>query len=182
MKESAQGHRSDLEEAVEMIENGSSMLEIAQEAPTTFVRNFNGLARLACSLFEPTFMPQKRIHWYLGPTGSGKTRMAMQEAKALHGVFYKAVLTDRSKPFFDGYCGQKALILDDYRMQFEFPFLLLLLDKYSMLVEVKGSMVPMIAEGIWVTSAYEPQVCYANYSPTDILQLMRRIDEIIKFG
>lgn len=63
--------------------------------------------------------------------------------------------------WFDGYMGQKRVVLDDYRSyHLPFNFLLRLLDRYPIQVPVKGGYVNFIPEEIIVTSPFDIQECF----------------------
>lgn len=55
--------------------------------------------------------------------------------------------------WWDGYCGQKVVILDDYRPWWcPFSFMLRLLDRYPIQVQVKGGFVNFVPEKIVITT------------------------------
>lgn len=51
--------------------------------------------------------------WFFGETGSGKTREAVRLCREQFAGDW--VMLDITKGWFDGYDGQKAVILDDFR-------------------------------------------------------------------
>jgi len=70
-------------------------------------------------------------------------------------------------------------LFDDFRGDFcTFHYLLRVLDRYPMRVEVKGSSREFNSKRIYITSCYPPTEIY-NKSDEDVKQLIRRIDEII---
>ena len=132
-----------------------------------------------------TDSPRKRVtpltvKWYWGPTGSGKTRRAYDEAAALR---LEPFVKSAGGKWFDGYDCHRYVILDDFRdSHFEFSFLLRLLDIYPFRVEVKGGSRQWKPEIIVITSPMPPSECYANMQATDkydkINQLIRRISVV----
>lgn len=121
------------------------------------------------------------VSWYHGPTGTGKTLRAFNEADEKGLVPY--VKSGASK-WFDGYDGDSFVIFDDFRdSHLEFGFLLRLLDRYPMRVELKGSSRQWKATRIIITSPSPPEECYKTMQATDrfdkISQLLRRIDEVV---
>jgi len=81
--------------------------------------------------------------------------------------------------WWDGYDNQDAVLFDDFRGDFcTFHYLLRVLDRYPMRVEVKGSSREFNSKRIYITSCYPPTEIY-NKSDEDVKQLIRRIDEII---
>lgn len=167
-----QGSRSDINEVKEMIANGNSLREIV------LASNSYQSARHAQLLYtyQPTPKPQKRlIKWYYGPTGTGKTYKATTE----YDDYY---ITMKDLKWWDGYYGQKCIIVDDFRKDFcTFHELLRILDRYPYRVQYKGGSTYLqpSTEAIIITSAYHPSEVYNTRE--DIEQLIRRIDEIIEF-
>lgn len=89
-------------------------------------------------------------------------------------------------PFFVGYTGQRAAILDDMRPgTIRFEFLLRILDGYPVWVNIKGSQVQWLAEIIIITAPTRPNDMYVNRETgqewDNLDQLLRRIDDIREF-
>lgn len=177
----AQGHRSDLDSAIDLVNEGKTLAEIAAEMPTAFCRYQKMLGNLEIALRTPKFLPRKRVQWYFGPTGSGKTRLAMEEGAP--SVFVVTIPSGQtSKLWFDGYVGQTTVVLDDFCGQVDFRYMLRLLDKYSMIVEVKGAMVYFAPNVVTLTSDRPPELAYPMLNASERAQWMRRIDVIVRFG
>lgn len=130
---------------------------------------------------------KRNVKWFYGATGTGKTRTAfeelMQKGITLNEIFISSGKID---PFLNGYTGQHAAILDDFRPGFcRFEFLLRLLDGYPVYVNVKGSYIQWIAEEIIITAPTQPCDMYVNHETgqtwDNLDQLLRRIDEIREF-
>lgn len=122
---------------------------------------------------ERNFKPE--VTWIWGASGCGKSRMAMDLAGS--DVYWK----DGEK-WWDGYDSHESIILDDFRANnMKFNYLLRLLDRYPMRVEVKGGYRQMNSKKIFVTTIVHPQNVY-NMADNDepIRQLIRRIDNIIE--
>nr|WPR18600.1 MAG: replication polyprotein [Owegonang virus 32] len=123
-----------------------------------------------------TYKEQKRtakpeVTWLWGPSGAGKSRKASELAG--EDVYWK----DNTK-WWDGYDGQECTILDDFRAtQMQFTYLLKLLDRYPMRVEVKGGYRQMSSSKIIITSILHPEGAY-QITEEPIRQLIRRIDTI----
>lgn len=167
-----QGKRTDINEVKDMVKNGANMSQIAEV--TTSFQAF----KFAESLLK--YQEKKRswkptVKWYFGPTGSGKTKTAVEEA----GDNYW--MSGRNLKWWEGYDGHENIIIDDFRADFcTFHELLRILDRYEYRIEVKGSSRQLLAKNIWITCPKEPEEIYSTRE--DILQLIRRIDEIKKFG
>lgn len=135
-------------------------------------------ARHAELLYKYMPMPKvvKRvIKWYWGATGTGKTLTATKEYEDYY-------ITMKDLKWWDGYFGQKCIIIDDFRKDFcTFHELLRLLDSYQYRIQSKGTSqwIHPNTECIIITSAYPPDEVYSTRE--DIGQLIRRIDEIKEF-
>lgn len=168
-----QGSRKDLEDVRTLIKSGANMRDIS-EVCTSFqsLKFAEGLMK-----YQPHPPATKRtIKWYYGKTGSGKTRSAIQEA----GDDYYITMKDLK--WWDGYFGQKVVIIDDFRKDFcTFHELLRILDRYPYRIQCKGTSFYLApsTETIIITSAFHPTDVY--HTREDIEQLIRRIDEIKEF-
>lgn len=122
--------------------------------------------------------PDIRVRWYWGPTGSGKTRAAWDEAKAAGPCW----MSSRSLKWWDGYDGEKNVVVDDFRRDFcTFHELLRILDRYPYRVEFKGGSRPLLATNIWITTPRDPRSTFEGRTDEDIGQITRRIAEIREF-
>lgn len=143
-----QGKRSDLEAAITLIQNGSSLEDLATICPTQFVKFSTGLMKLRFTLQSsrgrtwPT-----EVIWLWGPTGSGKSLFAAQNTDK---PYYK----NSSTKWWCGYDGHAEVIIDDFRPCKEMPFnyILQLFDRYPMQVESKGGNHQFLARRIIVTT------------------------------
>lgn len=91
-------------------------------------------------------------YWFMGETGAGKSREAKTRFRAEYGVHYDKMLNK----WWDGYQGEKVVILDDITPDHcnIAHHLLRWLDHYSFNAEVKGGTINIRPEIIIVTSNY----------------------------
>ena len=131
---------------------------------------------------------KKTVKWFYGETGTGKTRTAFEEATAhAEGDISKVWISHTTDQWYDGYCGQPCVILDDIRAAtWKFAELLRILDRYPIDVPVKGGFRRWTPTHIWITAPTRPRELYRNYQtgePYDgIEQLERRITEQREFN
>lgn len=74
------------------------------------------------------------------------------------------------------------MVFDDFRPQhLEFPFLLRLLDRYPLRVEVKGGTTTWSPRTIIITTPQDPTLTYFAHTREDLAQLTRRISRVHEF-
>lgn len=164
------GKRTDLHEIRDLIKNGVSDREIAEQYFPKWVVFRRSFCQYRELLREPVLRLQLRVYLLIGAAGVGKTRFAYERGMRDGGVWMSH---DPTLKWFDGYDGQKHAIIDDFRGGSSFEWLLRLLDVYPLRVPVKGSFVDWTPEIIWITSNEDVERWYpdqADYSP-----LKRRI-------
>lgn len=162
----AQGKRSDLVAVAELVRSGVSLVEVAEEVPGMFVRYSKGLTLLKMILMKDrTEMPA--VTWLWGPSGSGKSRYAVD----LGFSFY---IKDGT-PWWDGYDGQKCIIIDDFDGKWPFRDFLRLLDRYPYQGQFKGGYVKINSPLIYITCEFPPDEIWKG---TELKQVLRRIQRI----
>jgi len=185
----APGKRNDLHDAVERIQKGSTLKELAaDEGGPAVVKFYKGLTVLRSLLALPRTEPPCVV-WLCGPTGVHKTRCAMEFGAVLargYGVNDGVWLSHGGLRWFDGYDGQPVAVLDDFRAKHvqQFSFFLRLLDRYPMSVEFKGGFVNWQPRVIFITAPHDPATVFAKrreHVPEDIAQLNRRIYKVYEF-
>lgn len=134
-----------------------------------------------------TFAP-RHVYWYWGKTGVGKTKRSVEEACEKFSTNETELgrhlwISHSTSQWYDGYQGQRGVLLDDIRPS-SWPFgeLLRILDRYPIEVPVKGGFRKWVPEFIWITAPAEPRVLYRNYTTGEpyegIEQLERRCEVI----
>lgn len=132
-----------------------------------YICHYNSLKRIAVdNMTAPEI--ERQVFVFFGPTRTGKSRRAWQEA----GL--DAYPKDPMSKFWDGYNGQKHVVIDEFRGGINISHILRWLDRYPVLVEVKGSSVPLKAEKIWITSNLPPLEWYPDLDNETKLALLER--------
>jgi hypothetical protein len=173
-----QGERSDLNAVGEQIVAGVLPQAIAEENPGMYARYFRGLHALRAAVIDRPRdqATPKNVVVYFGPTGTGKTRGAVDQLNQLYGDYF---LWDPTlHPWWDGYDNHRGVIIDEFRGQLPFSVILRLLDRYRMTVQVKGGMRQFVADTIYITSPKHPDEWYKDDGSDKIAQLKRRITTI----
>lgn len=99
----------------------------------------------------PEYMP-KQCFWIYGKTGIGKSRWVRTN---FPGQFYEKP----QNKWWDGYTGQKVVLLDDFDLKGEClgHYLKIWGDCYSFTAEVKGGTIRPVIEYFIITSQYLPR-------------------------
>lgn len=169
------GSRTDVAGAVALLRAGGTYRQLVEEHPAIALRCPAGAQRIAAACQVPRDF-KTVVKWYWGPTGTGKTRAAFEEAGS------EAYFKMSDNKWWDGYEGQEAVIVDDYRRDFStFASLLRLFDRYPLRVEAKGGSVQFVAKTIWITSPKDPRATWEGRTEEELGQLLRRIDEVRHF-
>lgn len=175
-----QGTRNDLSEIKNLIINEKKPI---REIVINNVCNYQQL-RFAENLVKyqlPSgWTCEKEVRWYYGATGTGKSHAAHEECDP--DDTWIAKTQQGQLQWFDGYYGQKNVIMDDFRASWlRLNELLRLTDKYWMSVPVKGSFVPWTPKLIIITTPRSIDETY-NSENEDIDQLKRRIRTVKHFS
>lgn len=178
----AQGTRTDLDSLGEAIVAGDRPEDIALQNPGAYVRYSKGLHALRAVVVDRPRdrRTAKNVIVHYGPTGTGKTRFAIEAAESAFGVDGYYVKSAGMGDWWDGYDGHKCVVIDEFRSNFLPAVLLGLLDRYQYRVNVKGGSRQFVADTIYITSPTHPDEWYPN-AGTDLVkaQIMRRITSII---
>ncbi|AGI95802.1 replication-associated protein [Starling circovirus] len=161
------GNRSDLAGAVAAVKAGRGMSEIAREFSETYVRYGRGLRDLALLIGQKQRDFKTEVIVLTGPSGVGKSRWANEQVGT---KFYKM-----KGDWWDGYCNEDIVIIDDFYGWIPFCELLRLCDRYPHKVPVKGSYVEFNSKQIIITSNTPPDSWY-NEDKCYVQALFRRIN------
>lgn len=167
-----QGTRNDVDAIKKVVASGGSMKEVCEIA-TSYQSARMG--ELLLKYRGPTKRDPPTVLWFWGPTGTGKTRTAIEMAGDDYWI------SGRDLRWWDGYTSQSTVIIDDFRKDScRFQELLRMLDRYPYRVETKGGSTWLAARTIIVTAPRPPQYYATAYE--DEQQLLRRITETREFN
>lgn len=166
----SQGRRSDLNLIQAKIKEGVSEGTIADEHFSQWVVYRRSFAAYRDLLSKPVLRPELRVFALIGAPGIGKTRYAFNYARRKQQDAW--IAPDPELKWFDGYRGEDCAILDDYRGDGQFVFLLRLLDIYPLRVPIKGGFTQWIPTRIFITSNKMPEAWHIDQ---DFRALNRRI-------
>lgn len=132
------------------------------------VRYYGNIKKIASDHLAPTPM-EREVACFWGRTGTGKSRRAWEEA----GM--DAYPKDPMSKFWDGYGGQRHVVMDEFRGGINIAHMLRWLDRYPCIVEVKGSSTVFKATKIWITSNLDPRRWYPEADQETVDALLRRL-------
>lgn len=137
--------------------------------------------RVAMRSKHRTWQTKSVVLW--GPPKTGKSKEAWEVAIANFGEddVYPLSL-EEGTVWWDGYSGQKCVVVEEFYGQMKISYLLKLLDRYPLLVQTKGGMTPFVAEMMIFTSNEHPKMWYGkgvepgapSKIPLDVLRALDR--------
>lgn len=180
----AQGKRTDLETAHELIESGQTPKQVLLLHPNLY-RYESAVRKMYFDKRdrETPILKNMNVIWHMGDSGSGKSysRIKLIEEVGEENVYY---ITTYNNGMFDGYNGQKIIWLEDFKGEIRFGDLLRILDVYKADIHARYSNVKALWEEVHITSISNPQTIYHKMlSESDKQydvkeQLLRRINTI----
>lgn len=157
---------------IEAIHEGASLRELAESHPGDIIRHPKGIQMLVELSVPPRDHPMKILIFH-GPTGTGKSFTA----RDTYPEAYYCKYPERGSRFWwNGYAHEQVVIMDEFRCQVRYDFMLKLTDRYPMQVEYKGGMTQMNSEILVITTNIEPETWYHKGVP-DRSALFRRINQ-----
>lgn len=173
----AQGKRSDIDGPVEALLDGASIREVARTHPVQFVKYNRGFAALFANLQEPRHLQRMpRCITLYGGSGTGKS----DRAWALSGTFPSGMYPKfvSMEKWWDGYMGEKAVFLDEFKGSMTITDFLSMIDKHPWCSQQKGTMVHMQADTFILASPVCP-ITWWDWTGKDglMLQAERRLLE-----
>lgn len=165
-----QGARNDLKDVIEQLKSGETTVEeILMEEPV-FYHQYGRTLEKAEDLINRKrhrdFMTQG--YWFWGPTNCGKSHKAHE----MSSNFYSKPSDGR---WWDGYAGQEAVIIDDFRGDIPFNELLRIVDRYPMAVPRRGREPhPFLSKLVIITSPLSPWGVYDDLKSGDSMEQLER--------
>jgi len=133
------------------------------------VVSYRTIRTIAADYAETVAVPDRSIIVYWGPTATGKSYRAWNEAG--YDSYSKC---PRSK-FWCGYQSQEHVVIDEFRGGIDVAHLLRWFDRYPVRVEIKGSSKPFLVKKIWITSNLDPYNWYPELDHDSREAFLRRL-------
>lgn len=175
------GHRSDIENMYEMIENGMTNAEIMSENPK-LAMYIGKMDKIRQEIMEARFRDQRRdldVTYIFGPTETGKTRGVMEK----HGYSNVYRVTDYFHPF-DRYQGQPVMCFDEFRSSLMIGDMLQYLDGYPLALPARYAPRQAQYETVYLISNIDLSMQYKNVQenePATWRAFLRRIHHVIEY-
>jgi len=175
----SQGKRNDLEAIGALVKAKKTNFEIVEElgaSASKFAKHIAFLRFVDMETSSDRQLQGVKVTTLYGATGTGKTYAAINFIAGSKDYYIcEAPSHKDSKVWFDGYEGQHTLIIDDFDGSFcSFRYMLRLLDKYKLKVEIKGGFSWAVWTTVVITSNIHPS---GWYSSVDTAPLQRRLTE-----
>ena len=160
----SRGKRTDLLYVKQRLDEGATEAELVadEDAIGTVARypKLVGMYRMATQKHR-NFKTQVLVLY--GPPKKGKS--------AFWNICYPNAYIKPHGTWWDGYDGQETVVIDDFYGWLPYSFMLQLLDRYPLLVEVKGGMRTFNSKRIIITSNKSPHLWYGldcSYPPLSV--------------
>lgn len=165
-----------LQDYVRRCRTGATSMELMEEFPALWARYPNLRERVLLNTARVRERDEApTVIWIYGPTGTGKTRGVYAE----HGEDLIDSVVFTKSGFLLGYTGRPVILIDDFRAgACDFDFLLRILDRYPIPINVKNGMIQWKPKTIYITSPHGPADTFGHLGNEDLAQLTRRITEV----
>lgn len=168
----SQGARNDIRNVCESLRT-RKVRDVILDYPETYAKYPRFFTEYKRVVTPPRDWVTK-VFVFVGTTGTGKTRGAH--------LLWSDVWTKPPGVWYDTYDSEPHVLIDDFDgRDITFRFLLQLLDRYPLLVPVKGAFVPWVPRVIVITSNLGVDEWYNRDDPTLNAPLHRRITRVIDF-
>lgn len=151
-----------------LADSDMSLTKLIAEDPSCFVYHHRGLTEYfhqrnakRAKIFRPV-----EIQTIVGPTGTGKTRYAMQ------GDTFVMPMSDGN--WMDGYREQKIFVIDDFYGNIAYHKFLRVADGHPLQMQVKGSFCHALYDVLRITSNKHPDQWYPKLFPNGMSPALKR--------
>lgn len=179
-KACSQGCRTDLEADKKCLDDGGNLHDIAQNHFGNFIRyhqGFKAYKELADKKNRSGRRNDIEVELRHGQTGTGKTQGVLDK----HGDENVFIIDFNGTEWWDGYDGEKIILIDDYNNDIKINRLLRLLDKYKVRLPIKGGFTWANWNKVYITTNLKLDEIHSQAKPEHRRALFRRIKSITHF-
>jgi len=132
-----QGFRSDIESVRKILRDGGEMLDVAENHFNLFVKYHAGFQKYKEMIDFKNRKAQRQVEVVIktGKTGTGKTLGTLAEYGS-DNVYIASI--SQNKEWWDGYNGERVILIDDYNNDVKINRLLVLLNGVKCRLAIKG--------------------------------------------
>lgn len=167
-----QGSRNDIKNMHEDIKKGKKIKELLEDHTVPMYKYSSAVARYRV-YYQKKRNWETKVFILWGKSGVGKTRTVYDRYDA-DDIYEK----DFTK-WWDGYDGQKVVLIDEFDGQIPYEEILKICDRYPYRCQVKGGYTQLVAEEIWFTSNRKPSRWWEGQG---LRALERRVTECNEVG
>lgn len=157
-----------------------------EQNPTQFAQHYGNLIKIKSHYDKDNAfnrMKQDAVESFIiwGEPGAGKTRLVYEK----HGTdVFSLNKSNGDSTWFDGYSGEKVLLIDEFYGWIEFALLLKITDPmgYPLRLEVKGANCWALWNKVYIISNKPPSKWYPRIDKSHFAAFERRIKDTIYKG
>ena len=155
-----------------------------KEFPETYITNGRGMKDLnRFYLSEKERNTEMCVIVVYGTPGCGKSYWA-KRIFAPNDTYTLPAVSSGGQAWFDGYNGERVLLIDEFSGRIEFELFKNMLDPYPMQCPVKGDYVPALWDTVIITTNFHPNTWYPNdkdpWGTSVVSPIQRRIHVFIE--
>ena len=171
----SKGFRSDLHNIKDDLKSGSSLYDIMENYTGDFIRYSNGIQKMKSLIDNKQANKFRHIDTtvLVGDAGSGKTSYVCN--KYGYENVYIVENGQDDKFLFDGYDGEKTILIDDFNGNIKYTTLLRILDGHKYGLNVKNGRAYARWDKVYITSNNKPRKWYRTIGEN----LKRRISNCL---
>lgn len=157
-----QGARNDINEFRDAIVSGKRKRDLLDDHALQLAK-FPKFYTMVCSMSPPERENDLKVYLLIGPPGCGKTRSVYEAYTGPKRSELFRLPLSNGTPWYDGYDGQRAVLFDDFSgasSHVTLTNLLNLLDRYPIMVPVKGDHTWWLPDRIYITTNIYPRKWY----------------------
>lgn len=171
-------------ELLECVKQGMTTMEIVSERADLAlrVREIDALRDSVREELEGKKMRKLEVTYLYGEPGTGKTRLVYGRFEP-SDVYRMSVYPKGGRTLFDGYRGEKVLLLDNFLGQIPVEELISYLEAYPLRLPARYSDKVACYDTVWIVSELpleEQYVSVQRSSPRLWRSLLRKIDRVVQ--
>lgn len=179
-----QGNRTDLQWLHDSIKEGKTDLELLETSPDAYCRNIKGIDRMRALYMEQEGNKMRdniTCEVIYGWAGGGKSTGVYNKHNA--NEIYKHTIVNEKDMWYNGYNGQKVLLIDDfYGEGMKYTNFLHVLDRLPLRLPVKNSFAYALWDKVYITSNKHPEEWFPEGLTDALKRRINRITQVLPGG